>query len=94
MTRPEPRAEPLRGLTGAGASKVGVEKAIRARDVSREEGPGRPGEPGSGEPRSGEPGSGGQPAGGEPTATDVPTPAGGPQSEGGSGSAGSSPDDS
>lgn len=89
MTRPEPRAEPLRGLTGAGASKVGVEKAMRARDVSREAGPGRPGEPGSGEP-----GSGAHPAGGEPTATDVPSPAGGPQSEGGSGSAGSSPDDS
>lgn len=52
MTRPEPRAEPLRGLTGAGASKVGVEKAMRARDVSREAGPGRPGEPGSGGPQS------------------------------------------
>jgi hypothetical protein len=29
-------AESLRGLTGAGASKVGVDKAMRARDVSRE----------------------------------------------------------
>jgi hypothetical protein len=27
--------ESLRGLTGAGPSKVGVDKAMRARDVSR-----------------------------------------------------------
>lgn len=27
--------QPLRGLTAAGRSKVGVEKAMRARDVSR-----------------------------------------------------------
>jgi hypothetical protein len=27
--------EPLRGLTAAGPSKVGTEKAMRARDVSR-----------------------------------------------------------
>jgi hypothetical protein len=27
--------EPLRGLTALGPSKVGVEKAMRARDVSR-----------------------------------------------------------
>lgn len=33
--RPGPR-EPLRGLTGAGPSKVGVSRAMRARDVSRD----------------------------------------------------------
>jgi hypothetical protein len=37
-------AESLRGLTGAGSSKVGVDKAMRARDVSREPAPARPGE--------------------------------------------------
>lgn len=36
--------ESLRGLTGAGSSKVGTDKAMRARDVSREPGPLRAGE--------------------------------------------------
>ena len=40
----EPR-ESLRGLTGAGPSTVGVEKAMRARDVSRERSARRRGEP-------------------------------------------------
>ena len=37
--------ESLRGLTGAGPSTVGVEKAMRARDVSRERSARRRGEP-------------------------------------------------
>lgn len=45
MPRREPGAESLRGLTGAGSSKVGVEKAMRARDVSREPRRPRRGEP-------------------------------------------------
>lgn len=45
MPRREPGAESLRGLTGAGSSKVGVEKAMRARDVSRERRRPRRGEP-------------------------------------------------
>lgn len=45
MSRREPGAESLRGLTGAGPSKVGVEKAMRARDVSREPRRLRRGEP-------------------------------------------------
>jgi hypothetical protein len=36
--------ESLRGLTGAGSSKVGTDKAMRARDVSRETAPTRAGE--------------------------------------------------
>jgi hypothetical protein len=36
--------ESLRGLTGAGSSKVGTDKAMRARDVSREPAPPRAGE--------------------------------------------------
>jgi hypothetical protein len=36
--------ESLRGLTGAGSSKVGTDKAMRARDVSREAAPTRAGE--------------------------------------------------
>jgi hypothetical protein len=43
--------ESLRGLTGAGSSKVGVDKAMRARDVSREQPPRRPGEPAGGAER-------------------------------------------
>jgi hypothetical protein len=78
MPRREPGAESLRGLTGAGSSKVGVEKAMRARDVSRE--PRRP--------RRGEPDrdadSGADADAVEPVA----------YSEGGSGSSGSSPVDS
>lgn len=45
MPRREPGAESLRGLTGAGSSKVGVEKAMRARDVSQEPRRPRRGEP-------------------------------------------------
>lgn len=45
MPRRETGAESLRGLTGAGSSKVGVEKAMRARDVSREPRRPRRGEP-------------------------------------------------
>jgi hypothetical protein len=41
----EPGGESLRGLTGAGASKVGPERAMRARDVSREPRERRPGDP-------------------------------------------------
>jgi hypothetical protein len=43
MGEPRP-AESLRGLTGAGGSKVGVDKAMRARDVSREPATPRAGE--------------------------------------------------
>jgi hypothetical protein len=39
------RSESLRGLAGAGRSKVGTGKAMRARDVSRAARPPRPGEP-------------------------------------------------
>ncbi len=35
MSRPERGRDPLHGLTGAGPSKVGVSRAMRARDVSR-----------------------------------------------------------
>lgn len=45
MPRREPGGESLRGLTGAGSSKVGVDKAMRARDVSREPARRRRGEP-------------------------------------------------
>lgn len=80
MPRREPGAESLRGLTGAGSSKVGVDKAMRARDVSRE--PRRP-RRGEADPHAN--------ADADADAVDVEP---GAYSEGGSGSSGSSPVDS
>lgn len=49
MSKSERGGEAMRGLTGAGASRVSLDKAMRARDVSRERAASRPGEP-EGEP--------------------------------------------
>lgn len=49
MPRSERGSESLRGLTGAGASRVSLDTAMRARDVSREPAARRAGEP-DGEP--------------------------------------------
>ncbi len=88
MPRSEPGGESLRGLTGAGASRVGVEKAMRARDVSRETRGRRPGEP----DRDGQPPDVSDDPSGDPSDDASAEPPA--QSVGGPGSSGSSPVDS
>jgi hypothetical protein len=52
--------EPPRGLTAPGPSRVGIDKAMRARDVSRPDVAGRQGSRQSGSPHNvGEPGNSG-----------------------------------